>query len=164
MILQENSRNQVLRTRQWIGTDTDRMAALMALFFENDPELTKRIAWVLGHVGEQHPALLEPYLPLLIQQLQQPLPDATKRNILRLLQFADIPEAQAGILADACFRFLALPEEPVAIKSFSMVLLHGMCKTMPDLGNELRLLIEDQLEHASPGFLSRARKVLADIQ
>ncbi|GAA0561246.1 hypothetical protein [Chitinophaga japonensis] len=60
-----------------------------------------------------------------------------------------------------CFELLADPQETVAVRACSMTVLANLAKDYPDIRNEIRLLVEDQLQHSpSPGFISRARKVL----
>ena len=41
-----------------------------------------------------------------------------------------------------------------------MTVLANIAQKEPDLWNELKLSIEQQLLHCSPGFRSRARKVM----
>ena len=65
-----------------------------------------------------------------------------------------------GIVADVSFRFLSDPKEPIAVKVFSMEVLFKMAKYQPEIGRELKLIIEDQLPYSGPAFSSRARKVM----
>jgi hypothetical protein len=44
-----------------------------------------------------------------------------------------------------------------------MSVLTAIASQNPDLKRELKLIIEDGLPHASPAFLSRARKVLKEL-
>jgi len=44
-----------------------------------------------------------------------------------------------------------------------MTVLANIAQKEPELKNELRLVIEQQLSHGSTGFCSRARKVLKMI-
>ena len=87
---------------------------------------------------------------------------AVKRNIMRLLQDIEIPKPLYGTLTDKCFALLD-PKETIAVRVFSMTVLANIAKQEPDLKKELRIVIEDQLPYGSAGFLSRARKVLKEI-
>lgn len=49
---------------------------------------------------------------------------------------------------------------PTAIKAFSLAILSRLAKEYPEIKNEIRLLIEANLEHASAGVRNRAKKVL----
>lgn len=41
-----------------------------------------------------------------------------------------------------------------------MTILHNLSKEHPDLKNELRVAIEEQMPYASAGFKSRGNKIL----
>ena len=80
-----------------------------------------------------------------------------------MFQFIDIPRAYQGDVAAVCFEFLMNPKEPIAVRVFSMTVLANLAKLLPDLQGELRIVIEDQLPYSSPGFMSRAKKVLKNL-
>jgi hypothetical protein len=89
--------------------------------------------------------------------------NAVKRNTMRLLQFAKIPKAYSGQVVEKCFHYLLDKKEAVAVKVFSMTVLSHIVRNEPELKHELRIIIEDYLPYATPGFISRARKVLKEI-
>lgn len=163
-ILKEHSKKQTLKIVDYIGNDKHRFATLMDLFLEGGYRITQRSAWAVSCCAEKHPELIIPWLEKIIDNLGKPLHDAVKRNTVRILQDLDIPEKLQGKVADKCFHFLASRKEPVAVKVFSMTVLGNLCIKEPALANELKLLIEEQLPYATPGFLSRARKVLKQLK
>jgi len=134
----------------------------MSLFLNGEYRVTQRAAFVLRFCAENHPALVEPYWDELISNLEKTVPAAVKRNTVRYLQQACIPTHLQGQLADICFNYL-IGSEPIAIKAFAMTVLANLAKTEPDLANELKIIIQDQMPHASPGFLARARRVLREF-
>lgn len=162
-LLKEHSKAQTLKIARYIGSDEDRFGELMAMFWGSEYRLSQRAAWVLRYCAESHPSLIMPYLRSLIDNLERPVPDAVKRNTVRVLQETAIPEELQGKLADICFTFLA-SAEPVAVKVFAMTVLANLAKKEPDLKNELMILIQDQLPYASAGFVSRGRKVLLELE
>jgi hypothetical protein len=89
--------------------------------------------------------------------------DAVKRNTIRLLQYIDIPKSLYGRVADLCFASLLRKTEPVAIKAFSITVLAKLTEHEPDLKNELKLILEDQLPYSSPAFRVRAVRFLKGI-
>ncbi|HEY5749370.1 MAG TPA: hypothetical protein VIU12_25055 [Chryseolinea sp.] len=89
--------------------------------------------------------------------------DAVKRNTLRLLQYSELPKRLHGRVADLCFQYLQSKREPIAVKAFSLTVLQRIVEVQPELGSELKIIIEDQLPYASPAFRSRAMKVLKTI-
>ncbi|WP_026463056.1 hypothetical protein [Adhaeribacter aquaticus] len=162
-LLQEHSKRQTTKIVAFIGTNPDRFADLMQLFFSSESRITQRAAWVVSTCAAKHPYLIDPYLNLLIANLEKPVHAAVKRNTLRLLQETEIPETLQGALANICFQFL-LEDEPTAIKAFAMTVLSNLVKREPDLKNELQVILEDQLPYGSPGFVSRGRKILKELK
>ena len=163
-LLKEHSKTNSLKIANYIGDDDERFSRLIKIFTSNDYRLVQRSAWVLSIIAEEHPYLVNPYLPLLIKQLHLPLHDAVKRNVLRLLQFIDIPEAFWGELTDLCFQILTNGKEPIAIKVFAMTVLEKIVLHYPELKNELIIIIEDQLPYSSAGFKSRGKKILKSLK
>lgn len=173
-LLAEHSKAQTMRLTQWVGYDADRLAVLMEIFLNDPPHqplpegrgyaymFTQRSAWALRYVGEKAPEIMQPWLPRLVENLRRPgLHDAIKRNTLTVIEYLDVPESLEGDLADLCFGYLADPKEAIAIRCTSMSILEKICKRIPELKAELRLLLEDHFEHSTAGFKSRARKILA---
>jgi hypothetical protein len=165
-ILKEHSRENSLRIAAWIGGHPERIAALTELFLHDEYRVVQRAAWILSMVAEKHPAQLQPHLEQMVDRMGHPgIPVAVKRNVVRILQFLPIPPALQGAVMDYCFRFLEDPQETVAVRAFSMTVLANLAPQYPDIKNEIVLLIEDQLrEGASPGFKSRAKKTLAQLE
>jgi len=126
--------------------------------------MVQRASWIVSTVAENNPEMVIPYLPLLIEQIKQPKHDAVKRNVLRLLQFIEIPTDFHEDLMTICFDTLSHAKEPIAIRVFAMTVLEKITQNIPELQNELALILEDQLPFGSAGFQSRAKKILKRIK
>ncbi len=162
-LLHEPSKAPVLRLARHIGNDPDQFKALMDVFFGGSYRLTQRAAAVMNCCAETHPGLIEPYLGRLVAYCRGPVPDAVKRNAMRLLQFVEVPEALEGELADLCFSLLDNAREAVATKVYAMTVAQHLCRRHPDLRGELVFLIETQWPYQSAAFRSRSRKVLTAL-
>ena len=81
-------------------------------------------------------------------------------NTLRLLQDTPIPKKYHGRVMSLCFDLIQSHDTPIAVKAFSLTVLHQLSKEYPDIAAELRLIIEEQWEQATPAIRSRARKIL----
>jgi hypothetical protein len=148
----------------WIDGSHEHFAELMEIFFERNSQRNQYAASIMIHCVDKWKYLLTPYLEKLILNLQnENLKDATKRNTVRVLQEVKIPENLHGILADICFNYLQNPSEAIAIKVFSMTIIHNLTKDYPELKEELRFILEEQIPFQSAGFRSRAGKILKDL-
>ncbi len=164
-LLKEHSKKQTNRIAAFIETDKQRFSELMRNFLGNEYRVTQRAAWAVSVCSTRHPELIRPWLKRIIVNLSKPsLPDAVKRNTVRILQFISIPPSLQGLAAEHCFRMLQSIEEPIAVKVFSMTVLLNLCKAEPGLTTEVRLLIERQMPQASKGFVSRGSKILKELK
>lgn len=163
VLLQEHSKAQAHKVVSYIGDDPEKFKQLMQLFFNKTYRVTQRAAWPMSICVEKNPKLILPYLSKMINNLDMQTV-AVKRNSVRALQFIDIPTRLQGKTVNTCFELLNSPSEAIAVKVFSMTVLANICEKQPDLANELRLSIENQMPMGSAGFKSRGKKILARLQ
>jgi hypothetical protein len=157
----EHSRKQTDRIVKYIGKDKDRFAELMRLFLQGEYRITQRAAWPLSYCVRLHPELIRPYFKQILDNLEKKgLHVAVVRNTLRLLQDVEIPKRWHGRVMNACFDFVQAPETPIAVKAFALTVLEHLSGTYPDILPELKLIIEEQWDQATPAFRVRAKKVL----
>ena len=143
-----------------IGPDQEKFSQLVELMFCDNKVVANRAAFYLRHCYEAFPFLVKPHISRMIFALQNPLTDAVKRCITGIMQDADIPEDEEGILADKCFQYLNSAKETIAVKVFSMTVLFRVVKKYPELKMELEESIRTQLPYGSAGFKNRGQKIL----
>lgn len=163
LLNKEHSKNNTLNIVNYVKDDDKRLNELMNIFLYGEYRLAQRASWAVGILGEKT-ELITPYYSEMIQNLkQEDLHGAIKRNTVRAWQFMDIPERHLGEVTDLCFNFLANKGEAIAIKVFSMTVLAKVAARIPELKNELKFMIEEQMPYASAGFKSRGKKILAKL-
>src|ERR1700722_9940298 len=164
LLREEHSKKQTDRIVNYIGADKDRFALLMKLFLQGEYRITQRAAWPLSYCVRYHPELIDPYFTQLLDNLaRQDIHVAVIRNTGRRLQDVTIPKRYHGRVMSACFDFVQAPETPIAVKAFSLSILSNLSVNYPEIHGELKLIIDDQWEHATPAFRSRARKILKSM-
>lgn len=165
-ILKEHSKIQAEKIVKWVGSSPERFAELMHLFLTDVYRVVQRVAWPIGIIGEKQPALIMPHLPQMLGRMTEAgVPVAVKRNVVRLLQFADIPEELHGRVMNICFDLLADVNETIAVRVFSMSVLAQLAKTYPEIKHELKLIIEDTLQHEpAAAFIARSKMVLKQLE
>jgi len=163
-ILKENSKRQAVKVARWIGNDTERFDELMQLLFTADDRVALRCAWIMSHCADQYPDIITPWISKLVRRAgEKDAPQAVQRNVVRVLQFIDIPSKHQGKVANLCFNFLQDLKTPIAVKAFSMTVLVNIAKNEPDLKHEIVLVIEQMLPYGSAGIQARAKKVLKQL-
>lgn len=160
-LMTEHSKQQTMAIVEYIGEDPKRFAELMKVFFAGDYRLTQRAAWPMNYCAERHPKLILPYLPKLLDCLErEDMHDAVRRNVVRLLQYIEIPKRLTGRVYAHCVDLLDDADQPAAVRAFAMTVATRIAKSEPDLMNELRLIVSKHLPHATAAFRVRAREIL----
>jgi len=157
----EHSKRNTTAIVEYIGGDPERFAELMKIFFEGEYRPTQRAAWPMSVCVEQHPELISPYLSKLVDQLtRSDVHDAVKRNIVRLLQYIDIPEKLRGKVYSHCVDLIDDTGEPVAVRAFALTVAIKIAAGETALLDELRLIAKAHLPHTSVAFHKRAGQIL----
>jgi hypothetical protein len=147
----------------YIGGDRGRFAELVSVFERGDHRIKQYAAWPMSVVAEKHPELLVPYLGKLVWYLpRNDVHNAVKRSVARLLQFVDVPKRLQGKVFSHCVDLVADPDEPVAVRCFAMTAAARIAGNEPALRNELRLIVENQMEHATAGMKVRIKRLLSE--
>lgn len=159
-LLKEHSKAHTEYLAFKIGPDQDAFDSLIDLLLVDEYRVTQRAAWLVSHCVNKFPWLIDDHLSSIIHNLGKPVHVAVKRNTLKILQFVDIPEELLGIMAVICFKLLNSGKEPIAVKVFAMTVIYNIVKKYPELNEELKISIEEQIPFASAGFKSRGKKIL----
>lgn len=106
------SKAEAQQLGQLVEQNEEIFEQVMQLFLEGPSRSSQIAAGVISACVARKPSLLHPYLPAMLNQLEDPaVKDASKRNTLRILQFVPIPEAYEGKLMAFCFEYLAAPSK-----------------------------------------------------
>ena len=160
-ILAVRSKDQVATLVKWVGKDKMRFQQLMEFLLQGDEPLAKKSAWIIGHCAEEHPELVSPWLKPMINRMQETgVHSAVKRNVVRILQFVEIPRKLQGVVANLCFELISSIDEPIAVRTFSITVLAKIAQVEPELKKELEIVVRKMLPYATPAFRARAKKVL----
>lgn len=164
-LLDEHSRKQCDCIVEYVGVDQKKFDELVSIFLNDEYRLVQRAAWPLSYCVTAHPNLIKKHLKRIIQNLKKPgIHNAVKRNTVRLLEVVVIPKPLHGEVMDTCFQYIADPKEMVAVKAFSLTVLGNLAKQYPAIIPELKLIIDDQWQHETAAFKSRAKKLLKEFE
>lgn len=165
-LLKEKNHNkeQALKITAHACSSPEYFKELMQCFLSNEYRLAQRAAWSVSWAAQQDPELIKPYIKDLVGALKQKnIHDAVIRNSVRILQQIEIPEALHGELMNSCFELIESPSTPVAIKAFSLTTLYNLSKHYPEIKNELKLIIETNLNNETAAFKSRGKAILKKL-
>lgn len=158
----EHSKSQTMRIVRYIGSDAERFAVLMDIFFEGEYRMSQRAAWPVSNCIKDHPELISPYLNKCIDLLtRKDAHVAVRRNVVRLLQYVEIPKALAGKVYSHCIDLIDDIGEPVAVRAFAITVATKIAKSEAALVNELQLVVKKHLPHTTIAFRKRSREILS---
>ena len=156
-------KKEMLPILQYIGSNQEKYDVAIELMLSPDTRIHQKAAWVVQHASEKNPWLINKHIGRITKNLyKKDIHDSVKRATLRSLGLIEIPEENWGELVEVCFQ-LIIENEPTGVKMFAMCVLHSICKKVPELNTELKVILQDQLPFGTPGFKSRANKILAEI-
>ncbi len=160
LLLREQSRKSTDQIISIVMLRPEVFEELWRLILLNKDPLSRRAAWAADYCAEIKPG----FIINKIEELSASVPyfssDGLKRHSLRMLSRSPLPEDNLGLLTDACFNWLQSPSESVAVKMYSMVILHRISDNIPEIKRELYDIIEIQMQEASPGFKSMGMKIM----
>jgi hypothetical protein len=158
------NKNRTLQIAKYIGDDQEKFKELIGIFLKGQARVTQMSAAVLNACVSTHPALISPYIHVILENLKNNVHNAVVRNTIRILQFVQIPEESLGLAADICFTLLQSAKEPVANRVFAMTVLFNISQKHQELKPELKLIIEDNMTYGSAAFKSRGAKILKKLE
>ena len=163
LLMQQLSRRNMEYAAHCIGDSEKEFARLMDLVLHGREPVVQRAAWTMDVCLEKYPEMLSPYVETLIEALPHFGNSGVKRQVVKALAAREIPEHLKGVIVDLCFQWLQASGVPVAIKIHCMQILANITEKYPDLAEELRTVIIEQIPRNSVGFSSRGRKILRKL-
>ena len=161
-ILFEHSKAQCEKIVKWIGASQNRFDELFALFLKDEYRISQRAAWPLGYCSISHPKFIKNKIGILLSNLSNPrIHGSVKRNTMRILEKIEVPQKYHGLIINICCQYITDPKEAVAVKAYSLTVLHKYSLLYPELLNEAKLLVQD-FGIDKPSFKVRAAKLKSE--
>lgn len=165
IIAESHSKAATQRVQKMVNADPAKFGELLALFLGDDMELARRAAWPLSYAVCDDPELISKHYPQIIAKLKKPdQHHAIYRNIFRFLEEIDIPKKHCATVYDLAVKYITSATQPVAVRAFALTTAANVCRTYPELGSELRVIIEQMKEETSPALIVRCRRILKELE
>ncbi|MCE7044177.1 hypothetical protein [Dyadobacter sp. CY312] len=162
---QVQSKVRAIAIAEYASSSDERFRELINCFLSDNGRLAQRAAWSVSWAARKKPDMVQPYIGSLVNQLgRSDVHNAIVRNSLRVLEDIEIPEIYHAQLLNTCFDFIQKRETAIAIKAFSLHVLFNLTKFYPEIKNELKLIIQENIEFETAAFRSRGKKILAKLK
>jgi hypothetical protein len=160
MISMVAGESAVRKIVSFIGDDSSRFGSLTDLLRIGECRDQVVISWAIGKIAELHPELIPKHHSTFIPFIaDKSVHASTRRNLIRVYQYADIPKELEGILYSHCFDSIQEPNEPLALRALSISVCGRIAYAYPELQQELKLLFEAGLKPQSLALTSRMDKL-----
>ena len=127
-----------------------------------EEKIATKFLWMLSDIGILSPNKLLLELPYLLNICNTVNQDY-KTSFASFWLYVGVPSENEGEAIDLLFQFLVSPKTNVTVKSRSVLVLFNLTKKHPELKNELRYSLNDQLNKYSKDFDKRAAKILLQL-
>lgn len=162
--LGDSSKNLAELTVNMVIEKPELIEPLLELSFSASEPWSQRASRVVSICCCRFPEMLKPHVSGIINHLRKLESDGPLRNFLKI--FSEIPlnlsNRNKSILLNLCFDYLA-GNYSIAVKAYSMDVLYHLSAEIPEIKNELGVLIETQMPEFSVGLKSRGKKILKKL-
>ncbi len=158
----DSSRVLADMTAKAVVENPEQFETLIDLSFTRKSPISWRAARVADLCTELQPDIVLPYLSVLTERFPEMKCDSLRRSYSRLLiKFTDnIPEEHLVKIIDKCSEWIMSQDVAVAVKANCMQILYNISEKIPELKNELILIIEDQMPIGTAGLKSKGKTLL----
>lgn len=126
----------------------------------SEKEVASRFLWLLSDIGTLNPKILNDFLPYLLTVKDQINYSKLEASFANFWILAGVPFENEAEAISLLFNWVLSPQLNVTSKSRSFLVLFNLVKSYPDLKNELRISLEDQMDKHTDDFKRKSQKLL----
>lgn len=149
---------------QKICLEPEYLEDMYELLSDENQTVSWRAAWVCEKLSERHPSWFAPLRGDIIQRLLACTHDGSKRLLLSILYNIPVYPPIPIELLNYCLDHMLSPQESIGVQAVSVRLAYQLCKDVPELRQELRIILENtETDFYSTGVKTAVRNVLKRI-
>ncbi len=151
--------------KKWAEQIVDKKIPLLELtpLLDAGKRAATRFIWMVGDLCELEPAVVFPAITHFWSKRNTVDITNYNRSLAKMFWLCGIPEKIEGEAVNEMFEWLTDPEAIVSTKNYSLLALGNLTGKYPELEQEIRMVIEDQLNKNSVAFEKCAQKVLKQL-
>ncbi|WP_058764279.1 hypothetical protein [Exiguobacterium chiriqhucha] len=143
----------------YVGNDPDRFSELMTGLTDDRPVVRMRSADAIEKVTRRHPKLLQAHQASLSQQLHRAIQQEVRWHLAQLMPRLTWTEDEAADIVQMLTDWIDTETSNIVIVN-SLQAIFDLSAMHPRFRDDLKTLLESQLETGSPAVKSRAKKLL----
>lgn len=136
--------------------------ALSKLLY-TDKKIASRFLWLLSEVGLLNPNKLNVELSFLFRLSDEFTHIDMKKSFPTFWSIAGVPVSNEVEAIDLLFNWIQSSSVDITTKSRSLIVLYELTEKHPELKNELKLCLENEILINTNSFTLRAEKIVAKL-
>lgn len=125
--------------------------------------ISMRFIWLIGHLCDVNPSAVSPAVNFFFKERNKVNFPNYDRSLAKMANLCEIPKESEAEIIDLLFCWILNPKIIVTTKNYSLEALLKISKDHPELKNEIRIVIEDQVKKNSISFEKHAGKILVKL-
>lgn len=146
-----------------VGSDKNALNEIINLIYTAKHPINQRAAGVLETVSRIHPELIEATMNKFIDTFQDFGIAGIRRNLMKMFTRFNYNDSQKARLINIGFSCLTEKKESIAVKAYAMEVLFNISQSIPEIKQELILIIEDGMYWETAAWKARGRKMLGKL-
>lgn len=147
---------------EFVGNDPDRFSELMTGLIDARPVVRMRSADAIEKVTRRHPNLLQVYQASLFQQLHIATQQEVRWHLAQLMPRITWTEDEVADIVHVLTDWIATETSAIVIVN-SLQAIFDLSAVHSRFRDDLKTLLESQLETGSPAVKSRSKKLLKKL-
>ena len=162
LVEEKHSKEQKDKIVAIVLSDKAYFTALMKCFLHGEYRVCQRAAYPLLDLVKAQPDWFKPYFKKILVKLDDKNNHpAILRNSVRILVEVEVPKNLEMQFLDKAIMYIMDNNLPVAIRAFAITLAGNITKAHPELYEEVKMVVQDQMEYPQkPAFRFRANRLL----
>lgn len=146
----------------YVGNDPDRFSELMTGLTDDRPVVRMRSADAIEKVTRRHPKLLQAHQASLSQQLHRAIQQEVRWHLAQLMPRLTWTEDEAADIVQMLTDWIDMETSNIVIVN-SLQAIFDLSAMHPRFRDELKALLESQIETGSSAVKSRSKKLLQKL-
>jgi len=126
----------------------------------SDKRVSTRFLWLLSEIGIMSPNILHKELPFLLQLSDEIKQIDFKKSFASFWLISGVALKNESRAIDLLFNWIQSFSTDITTKSRALMVLFKLTKKYPELKNELKICLEDQIIKNQDSFTKRAKKII----
>lgn len=121
-------------------------------------------SWALCDISEINHTIFNPHIAYIFSTIQNSKHPGLKRNLMKLMQFVEIPNDLELEIGETCLSYFKDQHETIAVRAYSVTILEQLIPQNMIFNEDVLFEIERQRIQATPALNARTKRYLKKVK